>query len=172
MRTRKLLLASLLVLPLTVQASGRRAFDAFAGRWSGVLEYQDYAGPGRVKIPVKLEVKPTDASTARWDFAYDDFGRSVPSAEVHTWSEGTYRVTMTSKGQTEKQSYTSTDFAALAAAGSGRAVLAGQELEQGKTVEVRRTITLEAQKLVTLKETRAKGGGFVFRNQSTYTRQP
>ena len=40
----------------------------------------------------------------------------------------------------------------------------------GKPVEVRRTVTLSAGTLTTLKETRPAGGTFPFRNQSTYTR--
>jgi hypothetical protein len=164
---RTLALIVFLTLPLVAQSANPHAFDAFAGGW---LEYQDYSGPGRIKIPVKLEVKPTSATDATWDFVYDDFGRAVPSNEVHSFVGQTYRVTMDSKGKVEKQTYSSQDFAALAVKGSGRAVLIGTELEDGKTVEVRRTITLEAKRLVTLKETRPKGGTFKFRNQSTYSR--
>jgi hypothetical protein len=167
---RILALAAILILPLNVQSATPRAFDAFAGRWTGTLEYQDYGGSGRIKIPVKLEVKPINATDASWNFIYDDFGRPVPSNEVHSFVNQTYRVTMDSKGKIEKQTYSSKDFATLAEKGSGRAVLLGSELEDGKMVEVRRTITLEAKRLVTLKETRPKGGAFKFRNQSTYSR--
>lgn len=159
-----------LVTLLNAQAASPNAFDPFAGRWSGSLEYRDYGGGGRVKIPVKLEVKATQPTQATWDFVYDDFGRKVTSFETHTWDKGTYSVT--TRGQTEVQTYTSADFARLIESGSGKAVLIGQELEVGRKVEVRRTITLEASKLTTLKETRPKGGTFAFRNQSTYTRQP
>ncbi len=158
-----------LALSFSVQAASPQAFDPFAGQWTGTLEYQDYGGNGRVKIPVKLTVKPTDATTATWDFAYDDFGKAVNSFETHTWNAGRYRVT--TKGKTDVQAYSSADFAALLKSGVGKAVLMGSEMETGAKVEVRRTITLEKTTLTTLKETRLKGEAFKFRNQSTYTRQ-
>jgi hypothetical protein len=45
-----------------------------------------------------------------------------------------------------------------------------KEMDDGQEVEVRRTITLEGDILTTLKEIRAPGEDYVFRNQSTYTR--
>jgi hypothetical protein len=158
-----------LVLSLSAQAASPQAFDPFAGQWTGTLEYQDYGGNGRVKIPVKLTVKPTDPTTATWDFAYDDFGKVVNSFETHTWNAGQYKIT--TKGKTDVQAYTSADFAALIKSGTGKAVLMGSEIEIGAKVEVRRTITLEKITLTTLKETRLKGETFKFRNQSIYTRQ-
>ncbi len=152
------------------QANAPQAFDPFAGKWTGTLEYKDYQGSGRVKIPVKLEVKSSNATTAIWDFVYDDFGKPVPSFETHIWNGTTYRVQ--TKGQTVIQEYTSRDFAVLIKKGFGKAVLLGNEIEIGAKIEVRRTITLEQNKLTTLKETRLRGGVFAFRNQSTYTRQP
>jgi hypothetical protein len=87
------------------------AFTPFVGQWQGTLEYQDYQGPGRVKIPVVLEVKSIDDIKAAWNFTYDDFGRDVLSLETHTWSGDTYRVE--TEGQTEIQTYQSSDFADL-----------------------------------------------------------
>ena len=152
------------------QANAPRAFDPFMGKWKGTLEYKDYQGNGRVKIPVKLEVKSSNATTAIWDFIYDDFGKPVPSFETHTWNGATYRVQ--TKGQTAIQEYTSRDFAVLIKKGFGKAILLGNEIEIGAKIEVRRTITLEKNKLITLKETRLRGGTFAFRNQSSYARQP
>ena len=170
MRTRYILLNIGLVLAFNAQAAPPQAFEPFAGGWQGTLEYNDYQGSGRVKIPVKLSVKPTDATSAIWDFQYDDFGKPVPSYETHSWNGTVYRVT--TKGQSQIQEYKSQDFAKLIQSGTGKAVLIGTELEIGASVEVRRTITLEKKKLVTLKETRLRGGKFEFRNQSVYTRQP
>jgi hypothetical protein len=70
------------------------------------------------------------------------------------------------------QEHISKDFDVLINSGIGKAILTGSELENGKKVEVRRTITLEKTTLTALKETRAPGGTFEFRNQSTYSRQP
>ncbi len=154
----------------SAQASAPQAFDVFAGKWTGTLEYKDYQGNGRVKIPVKLNVKPSNVNTAIWDFVYDDFGKPVPSFETHTWNGTTYRVQ--TKGQTVIQEYTSRDFAVLIKNRIGKAVLIGSEIEIGAKVEVRRTLTLEKNKLITLKETRLRDGIFTFRNQSTYSRQP
>ena len=158
-------------LALSAQAVAPNAFDPFAGQWSGALEYKDYSGgTGRVKVPVKLEVKSTDSSTANWYFNYDDFGKTVISDETHSWKSGKYVVK--TKGKLEVQEYTSKDFDALLKAGIGKAILTGSELEDGKKVEVRRTITLQKTALTTLKETRPPNGAFAFRNQSTYSRQP
>jgi hypothetical protein len=158
-------------LSITAQAVAPSAFDPFAGKWSGALEYKDYSGgTGRVKVPVKLEVKTSDASTANWYFNYDDFGKTVISDETHSWKSGKY--TVKTKGKLEFQEYTSKDFDVLIKSGIGKAVLFGTELEVGRRVEVRRTITLEKTTLTTLKETRTQGGEFAFRNQSTYSRQP
>jgi hypothetical protein len=159
-----------LVLSFSVQATSLNAFDPFAGKWTGTLEYQDYGGTGRIKIPVKLTVTPTDATTATWDFVYDDFGKAVNSFETHTWNAGQYK--LTTKGKTDVQAYSSQDFAGLLKSGIGKAVLMGSEIEIGAKVEVRRTIRLEKKTLTTLKETRLKGEAFKFRNLSTYTRQP
>jgi hypothetical protein len=115
-------------------------------------------------------VKPSNETTAVWDFVYDDFGKPVPSFETHVWNGSKY--TVTTKGKIEVLTYTSKDFAKLVTSKIGKAVLTGFEIELGAKVEVRRTITLEPQKLVTLKETRLKGAKFEFRNQSTYSRQP
>ena len=116
------------------QANAPQAFDPFVGKWIGTLEYKDYQGSGRVKIPVKLEVKSSNATTAIWDFVYDDFGKPVPSFETHIWNGTTYRVQ--TKGQTVIQEYTSPDFAVLIKKGFGKAVLLGNEIEIGAKIEV------------------------------------
>jgi hypothetical protein len=159
-----------LTLSLNVQAAAPGAFTAFAGRWAGRLEYQDYGANKRVKIPVKLSVRPQDATNAAWTFSYDDFGTTVSSLETHTFAGGRYSVSTI--GKPEVQMYTSSDFATLGRIGTGKAVLLGQELENGKKVQVRRTITLGKTTLSTLTETRSTGGQYGFRNLSTYTRQP
>jgi len=142
------------------------------GRWEGALEYKDYQGSGRVKVPVKLEVKLKDGAKegnlASWNFVYDDFGKTVTSLETHSFVGKTYKVVTV--GQKEVQTYTCDGFNALFSSGAGVAVLIGSELENEKTVEVRRTVTLSAATLTTLKETRPAGGTYTFRNQSTYTR--
>jgi hypothetical protein len=153
---------------LLVYASAPGAFTPFVGKWQGELEYQDYAGPGRVKIPVVLEVIIIDEAQASWNFTYDDFGRDVLSLETHTWTDGMY--TVTTEGQDEVQTFQIADFAMLFETGSGQAVLMGKEMDDSQEVEVRRTITLDGDSLTTLKEIKAPGEDYVFRNQSTYTK--
>jgi hypothetical protein len=171
MRTSPALVSLGLVLTLTARAAAPATFSPFAGRWTGTLEYRDYGGSGKhISIPVKLQVRSTAADSAVWDFRYDDFGHEVQSLETHTWKSGRY--TVTTRGKPDVQSYTSSDFAAFAAGGTGTAVLSGQELENGQKVEVRRTIRLEGTKLITLTETRLAGKVFTFRNQSVYARLP
>ena len=165
----KLFIGMVFTALLSAQAAAPSVFNPFAGKWTGNLEYQDYAGSGRVKIPVKLEVKPSNANSAIWDFVYDDFGRAVPSLETHVWQKGNY--TVRTQGKSEVERYTSFDFDYLVKSGVGTAILFGSELDSGKTVEVRRTITLGKTMLTTLKETREVGKEFTFRNQSTYSRK-
>ena len=155
---------------LSAQAGAPGIFTAFEGHWAGTLEYQDYGADRRVKIPVKLSVRGSDAASAAWTFSYDDFGTTVSSLETHTWKGGQY--TISTIGKPEVQQYSSSDFAVLGRTGKGKAVLLGQELESGKKVQMRRTITLGKTTLRTLTETRASGGTYRFRNLSTYTRQP
>jgi hypothetical protein len=155
-------------LVVFVHAAVPSAFTPFVGQWQGELEYQDYGGSGRVKIPVTLEVKLIDETHAAWNFSYDDFGRKVLSLETHTWSDGAY--TVATEGQTDLQTFQSSDFTTLLDKGSGQAILTGKEMDDGKEVEVRRTITLEGDTLTTLKEIKAPGEEYTFRNQSTYTR--
>jgi hypothetical protein len=150
------------------QAAAPSAFTPFVGQWQGELEYQDYQGPGRVKIPVVLEVTVIDDTHAAWNFTYDDFGRDVLSLETHTWSGGTY--TVETQGQSEVQIYQSSNLSALIESGSGQAILMGKEMDDGQEVEVRRTVTLEGDSLTTLKEIRAPGKEYEFRNQSVYAR--
>lgn len=160
---------------LHAQVAAPCAFTAFAGRWAGTLEYQDYGSNRRVQMPVQLSVRPTDAAHATWRFSYDDFGATVSSLETHTFAGGRY--TVSTLGKPGVQSYTSSGFAALGRARTGKAVLLGEEPENGRKVQVRRTITLDktalgGATLSTLTETRAPGGQYRFRNLSTYTRQP
>jgi hypothetical protein len=177
MRIKHAVIATGFLFALAAEASVPWAFDPFMGKWAGTLEYKDYSGgTGRVKVPVKLEVKPSDAGTANWYFNYDDFGKTVISDEVHSWKSGqpagqsVGQYTVKTRGKLEVQEYVSKDFDALVKAKVGKAVLMGSELEDGKKVEVRRTITLEKTGLTTLKETRPPNGAFAFRNQSTYSR--
>ncbi|NJK43023.1 MAG: hypothetical protein HC933_01030 [Pleurocapsa sp. SU_196_0] len=143
MRTIHAAIITTAILSLSVHAVSPRVFDAFAGKWSGDLEYQDYQNRDRrAKIGVKLEVRPDDATSAVWDFKYDDFGKIVPSFETHRFKAGVY--TVETKGHKKTQSYKSTDFLKLSASGAGKAVLIGNEIEVGRNVEIRRTITLGA----------------------------
>ena len=90
------------------------AFVPFVGRWDGALEYKDYQGSGRVKVPVKLEVKLKDGAKgglrdgdlASWNFVYDDFGKTVTSLETHSLVGKTYKVVTV--GQKEVQTYPAT----------------------------------------------------------------
>lgn len=166
---KKWLVGIMLFTLLSAQATAPSVFNGFAGTWAGKFEYEDYKGSGRVKIPVKLEVKPQGVNSAIWDFSYDDFGQSVLSLETHVWQKGKY--TVRTQGKPEVQRYQSFDFDHLVKSGTGTAILFGLELENSKTVEVRRTITLGKKTLMTLKETRETGTEFKFRNQSIYTRQ-
>jgi hypothetical protein len=164
----KTLTVFLCCLVFSAQAAAPSAFGLFAGKWSGQLEYQDYKSPSRIKIPVKLEVKTTSQSSAIWDFNYDDFGRNVQSFETHTWKNSKY--TVQTRGKLETQTYVSFDYEYFVKAGGGTSILFSQEPDNGKLVEVRRTIVLGKNSLTTLKEIRQPDGAFVFRNQSSYKR--
>ena len=169
MRTLQLA-ATFALLTSPALALSPSAFSPFVGRWAGHLEYQDFGADRRVRIPVKLSVRVSGATSAAWTFGYDDFGTTVSSLETHTWKESTYSVSTLGKPETVR--YTSRDFAALTKSGIGTAILLGTALENGKSVAVRRTITLGKTTLATLTETRTAGGTYAFRNQSTYTRVP
>ena len=56
MKISSALLSIVLMLSFSAQAAAPKAFDPFAGRWAGKLEYQDYQGIGWVGIPVFVTV--------------------------------------------------------------------------------------------------------------------
>ena len=97
------------------------SFVHFQGGIPGALEYQDYAGTGRVKIPVALEVKKQSVGSAQWNFVYDDFGRTVNSFETHSLTGSTYKVV--AEGKKEIRQYTCANFVAKFSSGVGKAVL-------------------------------------------------
>ena len=134
------------------------------GDWRGTLEYQDYGADRRVRVPVKLRVTGENNAT-RWLFRYDDFGLTVSSDERHTWQDGTYRVV--TAGQPGAQVYRGNLNTLLT---DGVAVLLGTQQENGRPVQVRRTLKLTDLTFETLTETREAGQPFRFRNRSTYTR--
>lgn len=144
---------------------------ALAGKWKGQLEYRDYSNDRRVKLPTLLEVRKTaDNKTLGFQYTYDDGpGKTVSSSETVLLDLQARRY-IVSDGK-EKTEYRIAERKQTPLPNTQRLVLTGAGTENGKPVEVRKTITLTTNTLTILKETRVEGADFLFRNQYTFTRE-
>lgn len=162
-------------------ATGEALYSRFLGRWKGSLEYRDYSTNKRVTLPTLLDVSLSpDRKAMIWQFTYDDGpGKIVKGAEritiqpnANTWTEVEVEIkqgnTFSEVGGT--QVYQLSNLNSLLQ--SARAVLlaTGVGEESSKPVDVRKTLTVESDRFVLLKETRLQGMPFQFRNQYTFAR--
>jgi hypothetical protein len=147
---------------------------AFAGQWAGHLEYRDYSNDKRVKLPTELDASLSpDGRSVAWSFVYQDGpGKVVKSTETLTIDPEAGRFTFLSEDGSRKDEYQVAGLSEFSTSGQGTLVLTAPGEENGKTVDVRKTITLTPGTLTILKETRLPGAEFLFRNQYTFTRKP
>ena len=138
------------------EAADKTFFQAIAGNWEGVLEYQDYSADKRVKLKTYLTVTPAaDGNSAEFLTIYDDFGRIIksrqtykidPAARLYQAGDSKYRIDSVEAGK-------------IVLLGSG---------QDGERVEpIRQTIFFSVDSLNFLKETRSP---WQFRNQLTMKR--
>lgn len=146
--------------------------SALAGAWVGALEYRDYSSNARVLLPTILGIREAKGGQALiLHYIYDDGPTKVvqdnetvvidPVAATYTTVSGDGK-------QTDKEGVVG--IAAFLKTGRGKLVRSGAGKENGKAVDVRTTLTVSADSLIILKETRPPGGKFQFRDQYKKTR--
>ncbi|ADW70720.1 hypothetical protein [Granulicella tundricola] len=145
------------------------AFEAaLVGRWSGVLEYRDYQTNGRTKLPTWSSISLSHTGLT-WQYTYDDGpNKQVVENLAVTVTPASYKVVNTDK----PADATTSSVAGLDALKNGRGtlVLTGTIQENNHPVEARTTLTLRRNLLEIVKETRAAGEEFKFRDGYTLTR--
>ena len=147
---------------------------AFAGEWTGKLEYRDYQSNARVALPTKLSATAsTDGREATLNYTYHDGpGKTVHETEMFTLFPRTGTATLVSGNDHESATFSVSGLDAFGQSGVGTLILTGKGTENDKPVDARITITLAAGTLTWLKETRAAGTSaeFAFRDGYTFTR--
>lgn len=153
--------------PVIQNSPAEPIYSALAGAWVGALEYRDYSSNARVFLPTILDIrKAKDRSFLFLHYIYDDGPTKVvqdnETVSVDT-AAATYTTVSSDGKQTDKNSVAGVD--AFLKAGHGRLVRSGMGKENGKTVDIRTTLTVFPDSLTILKETRPQGGEFQFRDQ-------
>ena len=153
-------------------ASAEPIYSALAGAWVGSLEYRDYSSNARVALPTILDVrKSKDSPSLVLHYIYDDGPTKVvqdSETVIIDPAAATY-VTVSADGKaTDRDVLAGAD--AFLKARQGRLVRSGKGIENGKSVDVRTTLTVSPRSLTILKETRPLGGTFQFRDQYNLVR--
>src|ERR1044071_7832445 len=117
---------------------------AFAGQWTGHLEYRDYNNDKRVNLPPELAASLSpDGRSMVWSFVYQDGpGKVVKSTETLTLDPEAGRFIFLSEDGSRKDEYQVSGLSEFSRRGQGALVLMGAGEENGKAVDVRKTITL------------------------------
>jgi hypothetical protein len=147
---------------------------AFAGEWTGVLEYRDYSEPAtstkRVQLPTWLSIRP-DGDGLALHFVYDDGPtKTVESDETWVFDVAGATCTQTDKGK-PGQVYRVAGFEKLKS-GRGDLVFLGKAIDNDKPAESRTTVTVRRNLIAWTEEVRPEGSGaeFAFRHRYTFTR--
>ncbi len=164
-----LLGAPLLALSPTRAARPTRAalYAAMAGSWTGALEYKDYSNPKRrVTLPTKLAITlAPDSSALLMHYVYDDGPGKIVEDDDRFVANATVSTIAWGGLKSAAQQYVVSDAVGAATAGRIAIVLQGEGMDDNKPATIRETITLSADSLRILKETRFAGSDFAFRHE-------
>jgi Peptidase family S41 len=131
---------------------------AFAGTWTGTLDYRDYSDDTRETLPTLMQ---SDGLTLAWTFD-DGPGKTVRSSE--TWAVDPAGQTVTISGGNGAPSLWRVAEARASADGSSLTiVLDGSGEENGRIVMARKILTRDGNRLRITKQTRVAGEPFVMR---------
>ena len=160
--------------PLVVAVDPPHLTAAFAGEWTGKLEYRDYQTNGRVALPTLLSASAsTDGRELTLNYTYDDGpGKTVHEIEIFTLFPRTGTATLMSGANHAIESFTVSGLDDFARNGLGTLILTGKGTENDKPVEARITVAVSLDTFTWVKETRAAGSPnpFAFRDGYTFTR--
>lgn len=141
---------------------------ALTGAWTGQLEYRDFQSNERVFLPTWLTVTQA-GGPLQFDYVYDDGpAKTVRERMRLTLDAAAAQIRFISDRDHHDETYA---VAGLADFAKRRTlVLTGPGTENDHAVEVRITLTVRRNLYTLVKETRAAGGDFQFRDGYTFTR--
>jgi len=165
------------ILTLLIAAPAPSARDTLypqlAGSWKGTLEYQDDKPPhGRVRQPAAVAAEVSgDRSSVLLHYTYDDIlGRTAEDTERFTLDASGDGVTWGGLKDATPRRYVVK--ALIATGGVTTLTMEGEATDEDRPTSLRETLTVGADSLQILRETRPKGGTFAFRYLYTLKRQP
>lgn len=143
------------------------------GEWVGQLEYRDFQTNERVFLPTWLTMnRSADGTAVTLAYTYDDGPtKTVQEASTLTFSTVARTATLTSNRDHTSESYAVAGLEEFARLNRGTLVLTGPGKENDKPVDVRITLTLRRNLFTFVKETKAAGADFKFRDGYTFTRK-
>ncbi len=134
----------------------------FGGRWSGSLDYRDYANDRRVVLPTTA-VGNAQGDGATLAFTFDDGpGKTVRSSERWTVTRDGKTVTVGEQGQAEVM--TVVERRGGPKPGDMTFVAEGAGRENGSAVAVRVVVTRRGDRLSIARLTRGQAGPFILRH--------
>jgi hypothetical protein len=147
-------------------------YASIAGKWEGTLEYRDYGNDGRVTLPTTMTAETTaDGSSLTLRFRYDEGrGRVVESTESIRIDPEKSLFIEESDGGKYRGEFRLSGLDSFAAKATGTLLLSGTGEENGRKVEVKKTLEIKTDGFSLLKETRLPDKPFLFRNQYTFKR--
>lgn len=146
------------------QLTSSKLPQRLVGDWTGVLEYRDFAADRRVTLQTSLAARAEPAGGVRLDYVFDDGpGKTVRSSTAISVDPKQQIFSMISEDGADLYRFTETP----AARRDGLVVLVlwGRGQENGAPVDVRATLSLGPNTFSLLRETRPKGGRYLFRHE-------
>ena len=143
------------------------------GDWAGQLEYRDFQTSERVFLPTWLTMTPSaEGSSVKLAYTYDDGPtKVVRESSTLTFTADAHSATLTSDSERTGETFAVAGLEEFARLNRGKLVLTGPGQENSKPVDVRITLTLLRNLFTLVKETRAPGEEFKFRDGYTLTRK-
>lgn len=141
-------------------------YAGLRGEWLGTLTYRDYGNNKLVTLPTRVFAERTGDAALALGFIYDDGpGKTVRSRELLTVDPATRSWQTRTEGDSAVSRSMIVETSGFVSGTSGRVVRFGSITENDAPAESRDTLTLAADKVVLLHETRTPGGTFAMRNE-------
>jgi hypothetical protein len=150
-----------------------RSYAPFLGKWTGELEYWDSSSDQRVKLPSWLQVRvSTDGKSLDFHFTFDDGPKKIVEdnnrSSIDPSKDSFKKFSVEHKSE---ESYQLSGIEAFAENQGGTLVFSGMEIENDKKVDIRIIINTGRNHYRDLKQTRASGAEFLFRDALNFVRR-
>lgn len=157
----------------TSQPDGKALNQNMTGDWVGQLEYRDFQTNERVFLPTWLTMKPgADGTSVTLAYIYDE-GPTKTVREESTLAilSANKTATISSNRDHTSETYAVAELKEFTKLNRGTLILTGPGKVNDKPVDVWITITLRRNLFTFVKETKAQGAEFKFRDGYTFTRK-